>query len=79
MAHHNGRKCSAKDKDVDIWSSNCADSYKGGWWFKQCHNANLNGLHLKGKHKLGAVGVNWYQWKGLHYSLKGATMMIPSE
>jgi hypothetical protein len=28
MAHHNGRKCSAKDKDVDAGSRNCAQTYK---------------------------------------------------
>ena len=76
MEYHNGQKCSAKDKNVDLWSSNCAVTKKGGWWLKMCHHANLNALYLKGKYKSPSDGINWYQWKGSYYSLKGTTMII---
>ena len=79
MAYHNGRKFSAKDKDVDAANYNCAQKFKGGWWYGNCHRANLNGMYLKGSNTLHGKGVIWYHWKGHYYSLKGTTMMVRRE
>jgi len=38
----NGRMFSTLDNDNDLWGSNCADSYKSGWWFHSCYKINPN-------------------------------------
>lgn len=77
MSGASGAKFTTKDHDVDNWSSNCAENFKGGWWFKTCHGAHLNGLyHEGGPHESYADGVDWSTWKGHYYSLKFAEMKI---
>ena len=67
---------STKDKDNDLASGHCAQMYKGAWWYKVCHHSNLNGLYLNGSHSSFADGVNWYDFRGHHYSLKRAEMKV---
>ncbi|KAH3785421.1 hypothetical protein DPMN_163509 [Dreissena polymorpha] len=57
-------------------SRTCAKDYKGGFWYGTCHNVNINGLYLKGKHGTYADGVIWKDFKGYHYSLKFTEMKI---
>jgi hypothetical protein len=67
---------STKDSDNDTYSASCAVQFKGAWWYKKCHDSNLNGFYHHGAHKSFADGINWRTWKGYHYSLKSTSMKI---
>ena len=43
-----GTKFSTLDRDNDTWRNNCAERFKGAWWYTACLNSNLNGLYLRG-------------------------------
>ena len=73
---HNGYMFTTMDQDNDVWSGNCALAYKGGWWFRACHQSNLNGLYHGGPHSSYADGVNWQTWRGDYYSLKFTEMKL---
>lgn len=53
FSYQNGMAFSAKDKDMDTSSSDCAANYRGGWWFSHCQHANLNGRY--------SLGLAWYR------------------
>ena len=76
MSWLNSRHFSTKDRDQDIDSSNCAEIFKGGWWYAHCHSANPNGLYLGGATDQYATGVVWNLWRGLQYSLKKMEIKI---
>ena len=77
LAWHNTMPFSTKDRENDQDDErNCAMSFKGAWWYKDCHRSNLNGLYHLGKHSSDGDGVNWWDWKGHHYSAKRAEMKI---
>ncbi|XP_078357531.1 microfibril-associated glycoprotein 4-like isoform X1 [Oculina patagonica] len=76
MAFQNGMQFSTKDDDNDQYSGDCAQTYKGAWWYMKCHNSNLNGLYLSGPHSSQAEGVNWLSFRGFGYSLKRTEMKV---
>ncbi|CAJ0947751.1 unnamed protein product [Ranitomeya imitator] len=76
LSYQNGMKFSTLDQDNDADSRKCVDLYKGAWWYNQCHQSNLNGLYLLGKHESFADGINWYSGKGYNYSYKRSEMKI---
>ena len=45
MAQHNGQQFSTYNNDNDRYSGSCSFKYQGGWWYKSCYEANLNGPH----------------------------------
>nr|ABB77209.1 carcinolectin-5C [Carcinoscorpius rotundicauda] len=76
LTEHKNMPFSTKDSDNDKWGKNCAEVYKGGWWYNACHHSNLNGLYLRGANERKGAGINWYQWRGHEYSLKISEMKI---
>ncbi|XP_048511713.1 protein scabrous isoform X2 [Athalia rosae] len=53
LSYQNNMAFSAKDRDLDISSTDCAANYHGGWWFSHCQHANLNGRY--------SLGLTWFQ------------------
>ena len=77
LAEQNGQKFTTRDQDNDAHSGdNCAQIYKGAWWYHRCHYSNLNGLYHGGLHSSFADGVNWEAWRGYYYSLKFTEMKV---
>ncbi|XP_067868790.1 tenascin isoform X7 [Heterodontus francisci] len=73
LTYHQGRPFSTKDRDNDVAVTNCALSYKGAWWYKNCHRVNLNGRYGVKSH---SQGINWYHWKGHEHSIEFVEMKL---
>ncbi|XP_056601837.1 tenascin isoform X1 [Triplophysa dalaica] len=73
MTYHNGRPFSTYDHDKDIAVTNCALSYKGAFWYKNCHRVNIMGRYGDNSH---SKGVNWFHWKGHEHSIEFAEMKM---
>ncbi|XP_016369956.1 tenascin-like [Sinocyclocheilus rhinocerous] len=71
MTYHHGRPFSTYDNDHDIAVTNCALSYKGAFWYKNCHRVNIMGRYGDNSH---SKGVNWFHWKGHEHSIEFAEM-----
>ncbi|MCL4155227.1 UNVERIFIED_CONTAM: hypothetical protein GTU68_049218 [Idotea baltica] len=77
LSYHNGAAFTTADHDEDTDSTkNCAVAYRGAWWYKTCHNSNLNGFQYKGKHTTSADGINWKLFRGNNYSLKSTLLKV---
>ncbi|XP_031514252.1 tenascin-R isoform X2 [Papio anubis] len=73
LSYHQGRPFSTEDRDNDVAVTNCAMSYKGAWWYKNCHRTNLNGKYGESRH---SQGINWYHWKGHEFSIPFVEMKM---
>ncbi|CAN9503596.1 unnamed protein product [Ophioblennius macclurei] len=73
FSYHNNRIFSTRDRDPGTFVTRCAMSYRGGWWYKNCHEANLNGLYgITERHQ----GVVWTSWKGKEFSIPFTEMKM---
>ncbi|XP_043541984.1 tenascin-R-like, partial [Chiloscyllium plagiosum] len=73
LAYHHGSNFTTIDADNDEALTNCAVSYRGGWWYKNCHRVNLNGEYGNNRDH---QGVNWYSWKGFEFSIPFTEMKM---
>nr|XP_029506333.1 tenascin-like isoform X3 [Oncorhynchus nerka] len=73
MTYHHGWPFSTYDNDNDIAVTNCALSYKGAFWYKNCHRVNLMGKYGDNSH---SKGINWFHWKGHEHSIQFVEMKI---
>ncbi|VDH98978.1 Hypothetical predicted protein, partial [Mytilus galloprovincialis] len=78
LKRHNKQAFSTKDQDNDSHSSDCAEDYKGAWWYKDCHDANLNGLYSIKKliHDVN-FSMNYLSiWREVQYNLQKALCFL---
>ncbi|XP_054425119.1 LOW QUALITY PROTEIN: tenascin-X [Pteronotus mesoamericanus] len=73
MSYHSDSVFSARDRDPNNLLISCAVSYRGAWWYRNCHYANLNGLYGS---TVDHQGVSWYHWKGFEFSVPFTEMKL---
>ena len=77
FSYHRGWPFSTPDEDNDLNpDENFALKYHGGWWFKNCHTAFLNGPYIHGPNPDHAEGNIWKHFRGFHDSLQSSQMKI---
>uniref|UniRef100_A0A1I8Q8P2 Fibrinogen C-terminal domain-containing protein n=1 Tax=Stomoxys calcitrans TaxID=35570 RepID=A0A1I8Q8P2_STOCA len=69
---------STQDRDNDVWHQNCAELFKGAWWFVRCFNSHLTGPYIRASSPVGynERGIIWKSFHGPKYSMKFVEMMI---
>ncbi len=58
-----GMMFSTYDSDNDRSSTNCAETRKGGWWYKSCSKVNLNSEYYNKSEVGGEKGKKHMTWK----------------
>ncbi|XP_039192439.1 tenascin-X-like isoform X4 [Crotalus tigris] len=73
LSYHSGSVFSTRDRDPNRVIIPCAISYRGAWWYRNCHYTNLNGLYANNRDH---QGVNWFNWKGFEFSIPFTEMKL---
>lgn len=73
LSYHSGRIFSTRDRDLSPFITRCALSYRGGWWYKNCHEANLNGAYGTDSNHQGVI---WTAWRGQLFSIPFTEMKM---
>ncbi|GAB6025129.1 hypothetical protein CHUAL_010554 [Chamberlinius hualienensis] len=71
MSYHHGMKFSTRDNDHDRSDTvNCAEEYEGGWWYRNCQHANLNGKYSLGLTWFDQDNNTWLQLQRIQIKIK---------
>ncbi|XP_052386270.1 microfibril-associated glycoprotein 4-like isoform X5 [Carassius gibelio] len=78
LSDHDGQKFTTVDKDQDSNNNNnCAKLHLGGFWYKDCMQANPNGVYIWGLYDTQTIiGNVWSTWKGNGVGMKSISMKI---
>ena len=71
-----GMAFSTHDRDNDLHRGNCAQDYKGGWWYNRCMASQLNGIYHHDTTPIAWEAVIWETFTGSGHSLKFAEMKL---
>jgi len=75
LSYHAGMEFTTKDMDNDLSLLNCAGKEKEGWWYRNCSQANLNGIFgAEIDDPLRGPGITWTTWNG--HSLRKVVLKI---
>ncbi|XP_020902245.2 hemicentin-2 [Exaiptasia diaphana] len=75
LAYSNGMQFTTLDRDNDLSESdNCAVTSIGAWWYKSCHDSNLNGQFVQSERS--RQGMVWYFWKNNESTIKKSQMKL---
>ena len=80
LTQHNRKQFSTPDQDNDSApTKHCAEEFRAGWWFHNCHDSLLNGQW----YAYGLLadfnvpdGIIWETWSGDQESLKTTIMAV---
>ena len=73
-------KFSTADQDNDMHATlNCAESFKGGWWFTECHSDHMNGQYSYTAECPYATGLHWHSWQNGYKCLKETMLLIKEQ
>ena len=76
LSPHRGAAFSTADKvNYSNSTGDCSQTYKGGWWHKNCRNSNLNGKWYDGGSSMND-GIIWEDWISDTYSLKTSVIAV---